>query len=264
MIVNVSAFIFTVASCIYGRGYALLGPGGNSIVGHIRNSSPTRNGPAHSITILHSQWKRNLDEAGGKVKKAGSGGAAETATGAVLGGLLLGPFGALFGAQIGANLGAKRTAEDFQKERMELMGVTPEMLDMVQEAGIALNRAIDGLKATQDSLSTQQRISRRLDADVTRLYDEAKVAMLSSDERKARELLFERDQLSKKLKKSLEKCVEERTRVETMKRNVEAIEERAVELESLLNRSVSAKALNDSSDFSLPAEDPLLEKFRNL
>mmetsp|Transcript_12017 Transcript_12017/g.18099 ORF Transcript_12017/g.18099 Transcript_12017/m.18099 type:complete len:262 (+) Transcript_12017:38-823(+) len=256
-----SAAIIVIVASYVSSSAALLGPGGGV---SIRNG-PTRSAsPALSRTIVRSQWKRNLDEAGEKMKKAGSGGAAETATGAVLGGVLLGPFGALFGAQIGANLGARRAAEAFEKEKMERMGVTPEMLEMVQEAGVTLNRAIDGLKATQDSLSTQQRIARRLDEEVDRLYDEAKAAMLASDETKARELLFERDQRSKKLKKTLEKCIEERNRVEMMKRNVEAIEERAIELESLLNRSVSAKALSDSSDFSLPADDPLLEKFRNL
>lgn len=230
-------------------------------------STRTQSGISESYRqhrTLQAEWKNNLDEASDKVKKAGSGGMAETATGAVLGGLILGPFGALFGAQLGANLGAKNSIEQSRKDRMKELGVTPEMLAMAQEVGVTLNRAVEGLNACRDSLASQQALAKRIDSDIERLYEDAKSAMSSSNEDRARELLFERDRLKKKLKQVLKNCVDERRRVQQMESNVEAIEDRAMEVETLLNRSVGAKALGDTSDFAMNVADPLLEKFKDL
>ena len=50
-----------------------------------------------------------------------------------------------------------------------------------------------------------------------------------------------------------------------MESNVESIKRRALEVESLLQRTVGAKARQDSfTDLSLSVEDPLLQKFRDL
>jgi len=50
-----------------------------------------------------------------------------------------------------------------------------------------------------------------------------------------------------------------------MRSNVDALEQRAMEIESLLARTIGAKALKDSSSqFSLSQEDPLLQKFRDM
>jgi len=57
-----------------------------------------------------------------------------------------GPFGALFGAQIGATFGAKRASNEVQKKEMERMGLTPEMVEMAQEVGAALERGLEGLQ----------------------------------------------------------------------------------------------------------------------
>ena len=248
-----------------------------------------------NITRPKAGWKDNLDNASKEVKKSGM---AETATGAVLGeeyyimdgsflisfcsyellilwflvlimligGLVLGPFGALFGASLGEQIGAKNAIERMRKERMEELGVTPEMLQMAKEVGITLNRAVEGLKACEDSLETLQKLARRLEEDANNLYEKAKLEMEEGNEDKARSLLFDRDRLQKKLKQTLTNCIDERKRVSQMRNNVEMIENRALEIENLLNRSVGAKALSDtaSSDFSLSTEDPLLQKFRDL
>lgn len=223
-----------------------------------------------SKTRIQAEWKKKLEETGDKLEKAGSGGVAETATGAVLGGLILGPFGALFGAQIGASIGAKNSIEKERMQKMKELGITPEMLEMAQEVGVTLNRAVEGLNACRDSLQTQQRLAKRLDSDIERIYEDAKAAMIAKEEDRARQLLFERDRLQKKLKKVLMSCVDEKKRVQQMKNNVEAIEDRAMEIESLLNRSVGAKALDDTSStnfemgLKISEEDPLLQKFRDL
>jgi hypothetical protein len=50
-----------------------------------------------------------------------------------------------------------------------------------------------------------------------------------------------------------------------MERNVQILEERAMEVESLLRRSVGAKTMQDvmGDQFALEDEDPLLKKFRD-
>ncbi len=192
-------------------------------------------------------------------------GAAETVAGAILGGLVLGPFGALFGASLGTALGENRAIDKARKEELDRMGVTEEMLESAREMGLALERGMEGLKATQDSLSTQQRFAARLDSDAERIYDEAKKALEDGDELKAKDLLVKRLDVQEKLKKTLVGCAEEKKRLEKMEENVRAIEERAIAMETLMKRSIGAKALMDSSDqFSLAAEDPLLQKFKDM
>ncbi len=175
-------------------------------------------------------------------------------------------LGALFGAQLGASVGSQRAVDRARKEEMERMGITPDMLQMAEECGVALERAIEGLKASRDSLQTQQSLARRFDEKAKELYQKATTALASNDESQARQLLFERTRIQEKLKEVLKSCADERKRVEIMEQNVEAIEQRAMEVEALLNRSISAKAVQDnfSSDFALSREDPLLQKFRDL
>jgi phage shock protein A len=200
-------------------------------------------------------------------------GAGETAAGAILGGLVLGPFGALFGASIGSQLGSRNSFDKAKKEEMEKIGVTEQMLEQAREMGTALDRGVEGLAATQDSLRTQQKFAKRLEEDMGRIYNEAIKALQSGEEEKAKELLFKKTEVEEKLKKALINCVEEKQRLTKMEENVRAIEERAIEMESILKRTVGAKALMDSSTsameanddfgFSLAREDPLLQKFRD-
>ena len=94
---------------------------------------------------------------------------------------------------------------------------------------------------------------------------------IGGDEESARELLLKRNDCQGKLKKVLMQCAEEKKRLETMERNVEVIERRALEVESLMQRTISGKARQDASlasladdmDLSLSKEDPLLKKFRD-
>lgn len=194
----------------------------------------------------------------------GSGGA-ETLAGAALGGLVLGPFGALFGASLGSSLGQGRAVDKAKREEMERMGITEEMLESAREVGVALERGMEGLKATEDSLMTQQKFAKRLDDEVVEVMSQAQEALTSNNEDLARDLLFKKRDIQEKLKKTLLGCAEEKKRLEKMKTNVRAIEERAVEMEALMKRNIGAKALMDSSSqFALERDDPLLQKFKDL
>lgn len=174
--------------------------------------------------------------------------------------------GALFGASIGSNFGAKGAVERARKEEMERLGVTDEMLNSARDVGMALERSLEGLKATRESLETQQQIARRLDAKAEELYEKAKTALTSSDDEAAKKFLFERTSVQDKLKRVLTQCAEEKRRYEQMESNVSILEEKAMEVNTLLRRTIGAKAIVDSSNlgFSLSKEDPLLQKFRDL
>jgi hypothetical protein len=167
---------------------------------------------------------------------------------------------------MGANFGSKSAMDRARKEEMNRLGVTQEMLDAAQECGLALQQSIEGLEATKASLETQQSLARRLDGDATELYDKAKEAMASQNEEAARTYLFQRTDTLVKLKKVLTQCAEEKRRFQIMEENVKAIEQRAMEVESLLQRTVGAKVRQDASfsDLSLSVEDPLLKKFRDM
>lgn len=217
-----------------------------------------------NMVFFEKRWDRDIEDR--SRSKAGSGGGAgETVAGALLGGLIAGPFGALFGASIGSNLGARNAIDRAKREEMERMGLTQEMIDTANDVGLALERSNEGLKAVQESLETQQRFARRLDSDVTYLYERAQKAIADSDEDLARKLLMQRTEAQEKLKKALMSCADEKKRFEKMEENVAQLKRRAMEVESLMSRSVSSSALKDSSaDLSLPVEDPLLKKFKDL
>lgn len=172
----------------------------------------------------------------------------------------------MFGASIGANVGAKKAELDARRAEMERLGISQEMLDMAKDVGLSLESSMEGIQAIQSSLETQQKLAKLLDQEVSTLYDRAKAALDNSDDDLARKILMERAAVQDKLKKVLMACAEEKGRLEKMKENVDQLERRALEIDALLRRSVSARSRqNFSADgFSLQKEDPLLQKFKDI
>jgi uncharacterized protein YcfJ len=225
-------------------------------------------------TRLYSSWnnnnnnRRRKDDNDGDQQFKGMG---STAAGAMLGGLVGGPFGALWGASIGASVGAKRAQEAAQNDEMKRMGITPDMVEMAEDCAVSLNNAMEGLRASQNSLESQQSLARRLDRESDRLKEEATVALVEQeDEERARKLLSERLKLLDRLKPALVRCAEEKKRLVVSQDNVNSLEQRAMEIDTLMRRSVSAQTYQDTtlSNFdnrlTLDNEDPLLRKFREL
>lgn len=142
------------------------------------------------------------------------------------------------------------------------------MLDMAQDIGVSLEKSIEGIRAVRSSLETQQKLAKLLDADSSNLYTKAKQALDDSNEELARKLLLQRTDVQEKLKKVLINCTEEMARLQKMEDNISQLERRAVEIDSLLTRTVSAKSRQGTADFelglSLRSEDPLLQKFKDL
>ena len=228
-------------------------------------SSPTK------TTFLCNDLRDEIEKSAQRrayENRSRGGGTGEAVGGAILGGILGGPFGALFGAQIGASFGATSQLDKARREEMARMGLTPDMLEQANDVGAALRQAVEGLSAARESFETSQRLARTLDAQEKSQYERAKSAISSGDEEAARRSLLERESTKEKLLKVLKLVSEDRKRLAIMESNVEALETRGLEIESLLRRSVGAASMQGSANMniglSLEPEDPLLRKFRDL
>ncbi|KAL7466528.1 hypothetical protein ACHAXS_006833, partial [Conticribra weissflogii] len=218
---------------------------------------PVRNQLEVSSTLLKNDLRNEIERKARQrayENRARGDGIGSTAAGAAFGLLLGGPFGALFGAQIGSSLGAARIVDKARVEEMKRKGITPEMLEMAENVGVALEQAVDGLRATQESVETSQRLAKTLDRQSESLYERATNAIKSGDEETARKLLMERESVKEKLVKILKSIAEDRKRVSVMESNVDALETRALEIESLLRRSVGASSIQDTASLGLSLE----------
>ena len=171
---------------------------------HYLQSSRNNHNGIKSTTSLRNNIKDEIERAAqikAYEKRARGGGTGEFAAGAILGGILGGPFGALFGAQIGSQIGAAQTVNKARMEEMERKGITPEMLEQATEIGKILEQAVEGLRATQESVDTSQRLAKTLNQQSDSIYERAKSAMQAGDEDAARKLLLERETIKEKLLK---------------------------------------------------------------
>ena len=169
-------------------------------------------------SVLHNQrWRQDIEE--NSRRKAQGSGAGETVAGAILGGLLGGPFGAVFGASVGSSFGAQNAVNRARQEEMKRMGLSQDMLDSAEQVGLALEQCMQGLQQVQESLDTQQRLARRLDADADALYEKAKTAMANNKEEEAKKYLLERERVRDRLKEVLGNCVTAKQQVRRNRQN---------------------------------------------
>ena len=228
---------------------------------------PSTSRPCTSAVHNSDKLKRDIEERSQQRaanKNNGVGGS--MAAGAVLGGLIAGPFGALWGASIGSSFGVRSALNKAKKEEMERLGITQEMLDAAEDVALALQQSMEGMEATKESLQTHQSLARRIDSDASELYEKAKNAMADGNEEEARKFLLKRTNEQESLKRVLKLCAEEKKRLGIMEDNVKQLQKRAMEVEGLLQRTVGAKTRQDSfaGDLSMSTDDPLLQKFRDL
>ena len=116
-------------------------------------------------------------------------------TGAVLGGLLLGPFGAILGGNLGANIGAERREIKEVEAEIRRQGLTPELIEMVQECADGLQQAEASLGTTKAAYNATLQRAADLDAEASELYNLAAAAMNDGNEDAARRRLVERKQV---------------------------------------------------------------------
>ena len=148
---------------------------------------------------------------------------------------------------------------------MEKMGINQDMLDAAEDIGASLERSNEGLLLVQERLASLQQQARTLDNDAQEKYKQAKQLLESNNEERARDLLLDRTKLQEKLKKVLLQCAEEKERVQQMERNVEALSERASEMDAMLRRAVGARTTQEVNDLDMrmSVDDPLLQKFKD-
>jgi hypothetical protein len=189
-------------------------------------------------------------------------GTGELATGAILGGLVLGPLGALFGAQIGARLGAQKAVDRAREAELQRLGITDEMLKEAKEIGFALEQSAQSLIACENSIESQQQYVRILERNMESVTDKAKIEILNGNEEKARLLLMEKQQMKDKMMKALKACVEEKNRKRQIEINIATLEKKALETEAEMRQIVATGSLNEIA--TSPNDDPLLKRFQDL
>lgn len=210
------------------------------------------------------------------VKDESFGGAV---SGAVLGGLLLGPFGAVLGGQFGANFGSDRKRARQADTALRKQGITPDMVKAVEECAEGLRNAEAGLRSAKDSFTLNLEEAAELDAEVETLYEAATTCVTSGDDDGARKYLTKRKQVQTKLGDAKQRATEAKRRVESVERSVATLSSQAKKLESILRENMASAAETNASeaaakfggeqyssagDLEAAYEDPLEKKFRDL
>lgn len=186
------------------------------------------------------------------------------ASGAVIGGLVLGPFGALVGGWLGKGAGLSRAAEDAELERL---GMTRESAKMMQQLVVDFEQSSDVLADITSSCRDFENRATRLKKDVSNAFERAKETLEGGDEDGARAHLTEKVNLEEQLKKAEEAFTDMDMRRRQLKLSVDQLEERLLDVQSQATRARAASATLKGLD---PLEggamdgtirDPLLEKF---
>jgi phage shock protein A len=190
--------------------------------------------------------------------------------GAILGGVLLGPLGALFGAQIGNAMGAASERRKQYEEELLSRGVTLDMMELAQSVGKDLAEGVEALKICAAAAESVSARYAQLEAGVAEAYNDAMAAVQAGDDAAARRHLHEKAARTKKLAALGQEVTEASQRLKSTRRAVQALEERVQEVESLIQRSMSITASERVQGLSpLPSSaesyiDPLEQRFRDL
>ena len=187
--------------------------------------------------------------------------------GAVLGGLLAGPFGALWGAQIGGAFGANNQNKKAQKEQLAAMGLNEDTMRLAQQTALELKDAESSLEIVRGAETSQKSLIRTLETNMEVAYAAAEAALRAGDEAGARAKLEEKAQFKAKKEAAEVELAAASSRVATMQASVASLAERANEIEQMISRTVTATKTRPSGDggdvFGAP-EDPLERRFRDL
>ena len=113
--------------------------------------------------------------------------------GAVLGGMIAGPFGMLLGIGAGNSFANQKTAET----EMQRMGMSKQLIAEAQKLAQTLQEAQAASKASVDARETLKQRSLSLDQTYEQLQDRARDCLKDGDEDGARAALQDRQKVGK-------------------------------------------------------------------
>jgi len=190
-------------------------------------------------------------------------------SGALLGGLMAGPFGALWGAQIGGVMGANNRAKRVQADELAAMGLSEDTMRLARQTAAEIEAAESSLAIVKRADNSQRDLIARLDGEMEQSYVAAEAALRGGDELKARGHLEARQEAKVRLAAAQADLPAAVERVRSMEASLAALAERARRVEEQISRSVVAnRALRDDAILGSaelpPPEDPLEKRFRDL
>lgn len=212
-----------------------------------------------AVSVSRSNSRLQLKAGRDDDEKRERGKLSRTAGGAVLGGLLLGPLGAIFGTQLGS-----RWQVTESKKEVDDLGLDADMVKLAQSVALELAEAMESkerLASIKEGIAAR---AVRLEDDVLRKAAEAMEA-LSESEALARKHLESKLQLQAQLTSAKAELAKALQRCAAVDRSIEQLEQRALEVAALLERARSAQGpqrlrLADEASARM-LRDPLLEKF---
>lgn len=194
--------------------------------------------------------------------------------GAVLGGLLAGPFGALWGAQLGGVAGANARVKRAEEEKIQSMGLDKATVAAMQQCVQELKEAEESLDLVKNAERSQRQVLDNIDTAMTAAYTAAEAALRSGDEALARTKLEEKNALKPRREAAERETAAAASRVATMAASVAALAERAAQLEQAMAKTVAAatsskaaarsQGMVDAPSTEVEELDPLEQKFRDL
>lgn len=194
--------------------------------------------------------------------------------GAVIGGIIAGPFGMLLGIGAGNSFANQKTAET----EMQRMGMSKELIAEAQKLAQTLQDAQAASKASVDARETLKQRSLSLDQTYEQLQDRARECLKDGDEDGARAALQDRQKVGKQRDDAVLEFRAARERVERIDRDVSVLKQKVEDFDALILRSARAQqqqqVQGNSFEYEVPPsvaaempltqQDPLLDRFAKL
>uniref|UniRef100_A0A7S3B451 Uncharacterized protein n=1 Tax=Haptolina ericina TaxID=156174 RepID=A0A7S3B451_9EUKA len=144
---------------------------------------------------------------------------------------------------------------------MARMGLDKELRTLATTVASELAEAEEGLTLTEQAVRSCRAVEERFEASAATSYAAAQAALVAGDEDGARAHLVERSAVNQRLAEAKLQTVDAEARVERMRISLDALAQRAAQVETLMGRAVSGAL--ESRAVSVD-DDPLLRKFRDL
>lgn len=217
----------------------------------------------HSKNVLHRDIKLdNILLTSGRVAKDKVSGIDidPRIGGALLGGLALGPFGAILGVSMASSAAEQRDQEKILASK----GITKELLREASTLADTLAEAKIALSLTEDTMTSAKARYKDLGENEESLYEKAKKCLTDQDEDGARAALAMRETVKAQQEQAMSRYRDATVSFERAASNVKMLEGKVFEMESYMNRLMQNES-PDSRPYEAAAPvDPLLARFAAL